>query len=155
MLHRILVAGACLFVFCSGPVFASDQSDVLQRMQRTIDEANRSIDPPTLAENFAPSVVLVDDLAPFVFTGAPEDAIATWVKAYTADSEQNGVTGFSMQLLKPRHIEVNDGHAYIVLPAVYHFKEHNKPMRIRGVITATLEKVDDKWLISTWSWAGE
>ncbi|CAB3761603.1 hypothetical protein [Paraburkholderia solisilvae] len=156
MLRRIVVAGACLLVLSASPAaFASDQSDVLHRMQQTIDEANRSIDPPKLAVNFTQSVVLVDDLAPFVFTGAAEDALSTWTKAYEDDAEQTGVTNFSMQLLKPRQIEVNDTHAYIVLPAVYHFKQHNKASRERGVITATLEKVNGTWLISTWSWAGE
>jgi hypothetical protein len=161
MLRKFLVAGLLFGAFAAmvslsiGSAFASDQSDVLKRMQQTIGEANRNIDPAKLAENFAPSVVLVDDLAPFVFTGAPEQAIGTWAKAYAADSERNGISDFSMQLLKARDVEVIDDHAYIVLPAVYRFKQHGKPARIRGTITATLEKVDDKWLISTWAWAAQ
>ncbi|QYD73413.1 DUF4440 domain-containing protein [Paraburkholderia edwinii] len=161
MLRKFLVAGLFLGAFVAtvslsiGSAFASDQSDVLKRMQQTIDEANQNIDPAKLAENFAPSVVLVDDLAPFVFTGAPEQAIGTWAKAYAADSEQNGISDFSMQLLKARDIEVIDDHAYIVVPAVYRFKQHGKPARIRGTITATLEKVEEKWLISTWAWAAQ
>ena len=161
MLRKILVATALMGAFVAttslsiGNAFASDQSDVLKRMQQTIDEGNRNIDPAKLAENFTPSVVIVDDLAPYVFTGAPEQAIGAWAKAYEADSERNGISGFSMQLLKARTIEVIDDHAYIVLPAVYHFKQHNKPARIRGTITATLEKVNDQWLISTWSWAAQ
>lgn len=161
MLRKMLVAGALLGALVAmmslsvSSAFASDQSDVLKRMQQTIDEANQNIDPAKLAENFAPSVVLVDDLAPFVFTGAPEQAITTWAKAYAADSERNGISDFSMQLLKARTVEVIDDHAYIVVPAVYRFKEHKKPARIRGTITATLEKVDDKWLISTWAWAAQ
>jgi hypothetical protein len=155
MLRKILVAGACLAALSISPAFASDQSDVLKRMQQTIDEANQNIDPAKLAENFTPSVVLVDDLAPYVFSGAPEEALGAWFKAYGADADRNGISGFSMQLLKPRDIEVTDGHAYIVLPAVYHFKQHNKAARIRGVITATLDKVNDQWLIATWSWAAQ
>ncbi|GAB7522760.1 DUF4440 domain-containing protein [Paraburkholderia sp. 2C] len=161
MLRKILVAGAFLGALVAAlswsinSAFASDQSDVLKRMQQTIEEANQNIDPARLAENFAPSVVLVDDLPPYVFTGAPEEAIGAWAKAYAADSERNGISDFAMQLLKPRDIEVIDGHAYIVLPAVYRFKQRNKSTHIRGTITATLEKVDDKWLISTWSWAAQ
>jgi hypothetical protein len=161
MLRKFLVAGLFLGALVAtvslsiGSAFASYQSDVLKRMQQTIDEANQNIDPAKLAENFAPSVVLVDDLAPFVFTGAPEQAIGTWAKAYAADSEQNGISDFSMQLLKARDIEVIDDHAYIVVPAVYRFKQHGKPARIRGTITATLEKVEEKWLISTWAWAAQ
>ena len=95
MLRKFLVAGLFLGAFVAtvslsiNSAFASDQSDVLKRMQQTIDEANQNIDPAKLAENFAPSVVLVDDLAPFVFTGAPEQAIGTWAKAYAADSACN------------------------------------------------------------------
>jgi hypothetical protein len=155
MLRKILMAGACLAALSISPAFASDQSDVLKRVQQTIDEANQNIDPATLAENFTPSVVLVDDLAPYVFSGAPEQALAAWFKAYEADADRNGVSSFRMELLKPRDIEVTDGHAYIVLPAVYRFKQRNKPARIRGVITATLDKVNDQWLIATWSWAAQ
>lgn len=124
-------------------------------MQQTIDAANRNIDPASLAANFAPSVVLVDDLAPFVFEGPASGALNAWFTAYSADADKNQVTDFSMRLFKPRQVQVTDDHAYVILPAVYRFKQHNKPAHVRGVITATLVRIDSKWLISTWSWAAE
>jgi hypothetical protein len=135
--------------------YASDESDVVHRMQETIDAANRSIDPASLAVNFAPSVVLVDDLAPFVFEGTASVALSDWLTAYAADSDKNHVTDFSMRLLKPRRVEVERDRAYVIFPAVYRFKQHDKPGQERGVITATLVKIDSKWLIATWSWAAE
>jgi hypothetical protein len=136
------------------PALASDETDVLSRMQQTIDAANRNID-AALASNFMPSVVLVDDLAPYVFRGPAADAILEWSNAYGADSAKNSITDFSMKLLKPRRVKVSGDRAYIVLPAAYSFKQHLKPMQKRGTITATLERVDKKWLIATWSWAGQ
>jgi hypothetical protein len=136
------------------PALASDEMDVLSRMQQTIDAANRNID-AAVAGNFMPSVVLVDDLAPYVFRGPAADAILEWSNAYGADSAKNSITDFSMKLLKPRRVKVSGDRAYIVLPAVYSFKQRLKPMQKRGTITATLERVDKKWLIATWSWAGQ
>ena len=131
-----------------------DETEVLSRIQQTIDAANRNIDSAP-ASNFMPSVVLVDDLAPYVFQGPAADAILEWRNAYDADSVKNSITDFSMQLLKPRRVEVSGDRAYIVLPAVYSFKQRLKPMQKRGTITATLERLDKKWLIATWSWAGQ
>jgi hypothetical protein len=133
---------------------SSDETEVLSRIQQTIDAANRNID-TALASNFMPSVVLVDDLAPYVFQGPAADAILEWTNAYGADSVKNCITDFSMQLLKPRRVEVSGDRAYIVLPAVYSFKQRLRPMQKRGTITATLERLDKKWLIATWSWAGQ
>ena len=133
---------------------SSDETEVLSRMQQTINAANRKID-TALASNFMPSVVLVDDLAPYVFQGPAADAILEWRNAYDADSVKNSITDFSMQLLKPRRVEVSGDRAYIVLPAVYSFKQRLRPMQKLGTITATLERLDKKWLIATWSWAGQ
>jgi hypothetical protein len=133
---------------------SSDETEVLSRIQQTIDAANRNIDSAP-ASNFMPSVVLVDDLAPYVFRGPAADAILEWRNAYGVDSEKNSITDFSMKLLKPRRVEVSGDRAYIVLPAVYSFKQRLKPMQKRGTITATLERLDKKWLIATWSWAGQ
>jgi hypothetical protein len=133
---------------------SSDETEVLSRMHQTIDAANRNID-TALASNFMPSVVLVDDLAPYVFQGPAADAILEWTNAHGADSVKNSITDFSMQLLKPRRVEVSGDRAYIVLPAVYSFKQRLRPMQKRGTITATLERLDKKWLIATCSRAGQ
>jgi hypothetical protein len=153
-LFKSVTAMICFTSLAATPALASDEADVLSRMQQTIDAANRNIDAP-LASNFMPSVVLVDDLAPYVFRGPAADAILEWSKAYGADSAKNSITDFSMKLLKPRRVKVSGDRAYIVLPAVYGFKQRLKPMQKRGTITATLERVDKKWLIATWSWAGQ
>jgi hypothetical protein len=123
-------------------------------MQQTIDAANKNID-AAVVSNFMPSVVLVDDLPPYVFRGPAADAISDWSKAYGTDSEKNEITDFSMKLLKPRRVAVSGDRAYIILPAIYSFKQRLKPTQTRGIITATLERVNKKWLIATWSWAGQ
>jgi hypothetical protein len=150
---RIILTLLFVSNFLCAHAYASDESDVVHRLQKTIDAANKDIDPASLAENFAPSVVLVDDLAPFVFAGSATDALRAWLTAYSADSDKNQVTDFSMRLLEPRRVVVARDRAYVILPAVYRFKQHNKPAQERGVITATLVRIDSKWLIATWSWA--
>jgi len=144
----------CFTNLVATPALASNETEVLSRVQQTIDAANRNID-AALASNFTPSVVLVDDLAPYVFRGPAADAILEWSNVYGADSAKNSITDFSMKLLKPKRVEVSGDRAYIVLPAVYSFKQRLKPMQKRGTITATLERLDKKWLIATWSWAGQ
>ena len=145
---------ACLTGLAATSALASDQTDVISRMQQTIDAANKNID-AAVVSNFMPSVVLVDDLPPYVFRGPAADAISDWSKAYGTDSEKNEITDFSMKLLKPRRVAVSGDRAYIILPAIYSFKQRLKPMQTRGIITATLERVNKKWLIATWSWAGQ
>jgi hypothetical protein len=143
----------CLTVMPATPALATDEADVMSRVQRAIDAANGDLNAvPT--SNFMPSVVIVDDLAPYLFQGPSADTLADWGRAYAADSEKNDITDFSMTLLKPKRLRVSGDRAYIAVPAVYSFRRRHEPTRMRGTITATLERVDQKWLIATWSWTG-
>jgi hypothetical protein len=155
MLFRI-VFGFCLLTKLScATAFASEQSEVVQRIQATVDAANKNIDPVSFAANFAPSVLIVDDLAPFTFDGSSAHAIGMWLDAYTADSAKNHVTDFTERLLKPRRVEVHRDRAYVVIPALYGYKQDGKPESERGTITATLVKMNNRWLICSWSWAAD
>jgi hypothetical protein len=144
----------CVAAMPIAPALASDDSEIISRMQQTIDAGNKN-DNAALIGNFMSSITIVDDLAPYAFEGDAAQAISSWYKAYGADSERNGVTDFSMKLLEAKHLHVEGDQAYIAVPAIYSFKEHGKPGRTTGVITATLEKINNKWLIKTWSWTEE
>jgi hypothetical protein len=149
-----IAAFFCFTAIAATPALASDETEVVSRIQQVVDAGNKNLN-ADLTPNFMPSVVIVDDLPPYVFEGPTADAMSNWLKAYGTDSEKNGITDFSMKLLKARQVRVSGDRAYIAVPAIYMFKEHLKPSRTKGIVTATLKKVDNKWLIATWSWTGE
>src|SRR5258706_2395922 len=151
---RTVAAFFCFTAIAVTPALASDEAEVMSRVQQVIDAANKNLN-AALTANFMPSVVIVDDLAPYLFEGPTADALSGWARAYGTDSEKNGITDFSMKLLKARRLRVSGDRAYVAVPAIYTFKQRLEPSRMKGVITATLERVDNTWLIATWSWTGE
>jgi hypothetical protein len=155
MLIRTILATACLFALSGEPARASEQSAVIDRIQQAVDATNQRASVSVMASYFTASVVLIGGVSPFVFSGPAAQAIDAWRKVNAAEAEHAGVSQFSLQLLKPRRVTVDNARAYIVLPVDYRFERDNKQLNIPGVITATLEKSDGKWLISTWTWAGD
>jgi hypothetical protein len=44
--------------------------------------------------------------------------------------------------------------AYVIMPTVYVYKEHDKPLKEEGQITAELNRESGAWKIRAWTWAG-
>jgi len=155
MLIRTILATACLFALSGAPARASEQSEVMDRIQQAVDATNQHASASVMASYFTASVVLIGGVPPFVLSGPAAQAIEAWRKVNAAEAEHTGVSQFSLQLREPRRVTVDNGHAYVVLPVDYRFERENKQLSIPGVITATLEKSEGKWLISTWTWTGD
>jgi hypothetical protein len=128
---------------------ASDRTDVLAKMQQSIDGFNTN-DSAAMAANLMPSLVILDDLPPFHFQGpnAPSD----WGNAFSAKAEEDEITEPGMKLLDATYVNVRGNHAYAVVPAIYSFKERNEPIQQDCIITAVLEKTNGNWRIASWVW---
>jgi hypothetical protein len=91
-------------------------------------------------------------VAPYVWHGP--QAFEEWSAALGTDSEKKGITEQAVAISAPTREEVDGDRAYVIVPAVYTFKERGVAMREAAHMTFVLRKGADGWLIHGWTWTG-
>jgi hypothetical protein len=97
-------------------------------------------------------VMIIDEVSPFVWRGA--QALKTWAADLEADAKKHGLTDQKVTLSPATRVETNGPNAYVVVPALYTFKEGGVAMRESGQMTFALKKAAAGWLIHGWTWTG-
>jgi hypothetical protein len=82
------------------------------------------------------------------------EAFKAWSAALESDSKTRGATDQVVTLGAPSRVETNGQDAYIVVPAVFAFKERGVAMRETAQMTFVLKKDAGGWLIHAWTWTG-
>jgi hypothetical protein len=138
-------------MLATGPVAASDQTDVMVPIHQFVDGFNKGDTKAALAA-CADVTAIIDDFPPHEWHGA--GACAKWANDYETNAKQEGIADGVVTLGKPRHIDVTADHAYVVIPTDYTFKQKGKPMKqTRSAFTFALQKGAAGWRITGWSWA--
>lgn len=145
---RNLILGFALVALTTGPILASEQSNVMVPVHQFIDGLNKGDAKSALAA-CAPQTSIIDDFPPHQWT-----ACADWARDFDASSKQEGVTDGIVTLGTPRHVDVTGDRAYVVVPANYAYKVHGKPVTESGsIFTVVLRKFAAGWRITGWAWA--
>lgn len=97
-------------------------------------------------------LVIIDEPPPFQWTGPK--AFHTWAADLDADAKAHGITEQQVSISAPTRVESNGAAAYVIVPAVYTFKEKGVPMRAASQMTFVLKKGPKGWLIHGWTWTG-
>jgi hypothetical protein len=63
------------------------------------------------------------------------------------------VTAANVALGKFRHVDLESGHAYLVVPVTLTYKKVGQPKMEKGIVTMSLKKGDSGWQITGWAWA--
>jgi ketosteroid isomerase-like protein len=98
------------------------------------------------------SMTIIDEAAPYSWTGP--NALTGWANDLIGGDAKAGVTGESVAISAPSRIEVSGETAYVVVPAVYSFKDHGAPMSEPAQMTFALHKDAGGWKIAAWTWTG-
>jgi|SRR5579871_6339187 ketosteroid isomerase-like protein len=98
------------------------------------------------------SITIVDEFAPHIWSGP--NAAHEWAEAYDKHAQATGVTDGKVTYKDPTRTEVEGNFAYVVLPTLYIYKEHGKPLQEEGQMTAVLNKEASGWKIRSWTWTG-
>ncbi len=142
-----LVVFALLLI---APASASEEADAFARVQQLFDAWNKN-DSATVASVLTESIEIIDSTAPYHWSGT--HALQAWSDSFAADAKANSVTEPSLELLQPTHVDLGAGDtAYVVVPAIYHWKKGAEKMQEKGIITAALHKVDQKWRVAATAW---
>ena len=123
---RDVALGAVVVLFMGAAVSAqAPDAQVMAPIQKFIDSFNKGDVAGAAATHAAvPELSITDEVSPYIWRGA------------------QAFKGWSGDL------------AYVVVPAVYTFKQGGVAMREAAQMTFALKKGADGWLIHAWTWTG-
>jgi ketosteroid isomerase-like protein len=140
------LAAAVALLLASAASAASEAGAVKETIRQFFAKSNAGDDAGALAlvakDSFA-----TDEFAPFHW-----NSLGDWDTAYVAYNKQNAITHPKTTLQKFLHVNVEGGHAYVVLTATYTYSEGGKSRKENGTEVVTLDKQDAGWRITTFSW---
>jgi len=146
----VSVLGAFAFL-TPGAAFAAD-AQLMAPINQFIDSFNKGDAAAAEAAHAKEGVVIVDEPAPHLWQGA--GAFKAWAADLEKDGKAQGVTDQAVKISSPTREEVADDRAYVIVPAVYTFKQKGAAMREQAQMTYTLRKGADGWKITSWTWTG-
>jgi ketosteroid isomerase-like protein len=141
-----------LAVFACGAASASDKTDAMVVVHKWADAFNKG-DGKTGASYCAGDALIIDDFAPHVWQGS--GACASWYKDYEAFAAKAEITAASVVIGKTRHLDIDSGYAYLVIPTTLTFTKAGKPVTDHAMVTMTLKKGSSGWQITGWAWADQ
>jgi hypothetical protein len=125
----------------------------LPRRLRLLNDSFNKSDMKTAASTLSSSgVTIIDEISPHVWEGP--NAFDTWLKAYTAFEQAEGITDDVYKMGKPTRVVVGNDRGYVALPVVYVFNQKGVAMREAAHMVFTLQKETGGWLITGFTWVG-
>lgn len=128
------------------------QQDVSAPVRQFIDGFNTGNVQSAFAAYSSGNITIIDEFAPHIWTGP--DAAHQWADAYEKHAQTTGVADGKVTYSKPTRTEVDGDVAYVIMPTVYVYNEHGKPMREEGQMTVVLNHEAGGWKIRSWTWSG-
>jgi hypothetical protein len=149
-MKRLLLAMS-LAAGVSGATAARAESPLMAPIHQFIDNFDKG-DVKAAAKAFAPSVTITDEVPPHIWVGA--HALQQWSKDLAAVSKTAGYTDEAVTLGAPTREDVNGDRGYVVVPAIFSYKEHGAAMREPAQMVYALKNAAGHWLITGWTWVG-
>ena len=153
---RVLIGAALAVLVSSGLVSsgahaAAPGADVMAPINQFADGLDKG-DMKMAAAPYAAESSIIDEFPPHLWMGA--NAFQAWLTDFGADAKAHGSSDPKLTLGKPTRLDVNGDHAYVVLPAVFSYKDHGRPMAEQAQMTFALQGVPGAWKISGWAFGG-
>jgi ketosteroid isomerase-like protein len=150
-MRRIFLALIASVLLVSGAV-AATPADVTTPIKQFIDGFNTG-DVKTAYAAYAPgTITIIDEFAPHRWVGP--NAAHEWAADYDKHATATGVTDGLVKYDLPTRSVVDGDTAYVIIPALYTYKEHGQPMAEEGQMTFVLHAETAGWKIQGWTWTG-
>jgi ketosteroid isomerase-like protein len=104
-----------------------------------------------LAAYYTPDAVVVDEFAPYVWTGPT--AASQWWAGVDKQIAQMGTHTIHAAAQPIKHFDVTGDSAYVVVPLYISYAVKSKPGHETGLFTLTLRRSGGAWKIATQTWA--
>jgi hypothetical protein len=149
---RVLVL-ALVACALAAPASAQTDAELMAPIQKFVDSFNKGDAAAAAATHAAVAdLAITDELPPYIWRGAK--AFQSWAADLESDAKKNGITDASVAISAPTRIEKSADQAYVIVPAVYSFKQRGAAMREAAQMTVVLKKGASGWLIYAWTWTG-
>jgi len=150
-MHRLLIALMCALGSIVA-VAATPDAALNAPIQQFIDSFNHGDAKGATAAHSSGDLSIIDEVPPFQWQG--RNAFKAWNDDLAADATKNGITDQWVALGDTVRQESAGDRAYVVVKAVYTFKQNGTPMREAAQMTFALRKEDGAWHIGGWTWTG-
>ncbi len=138
------LAGAC--------VAAPTEAELAAPVHAFFDAFDKG-DMAGAAAAYAPGVItIVDELPPYIWQGP--DALTAWAVDLGKDIQRRSLTEPKVTLGEVFRAESLGDKAYLIIPAVFAYKEGGNPRHSPARMTFTLVKGEAGWKITSWTWTG-
>ena len=115
-----------------------------------IDKFNAG-DMNAFSAGHAQNAVIIDEFAPYVWTGA--DVPKRWIADYGKDATANGISNGQMDYATPIRADASGTATYIVMPTIYSFQQGGKKKSAAGTMTFVMTKAGNDWKIASWTYS--
>lgn len=129
----------------------SAMADPIATVRKYVDDFNKG-DVKAMAADFARPASILDGLAPHLWQGptASED----WYRDVLAAGKREGASDYFVTVDEPRHVDVTNDSAYVVVSAAMRFRVRGKQVTQSGAtFTVALRRFPEGWRITAWAWA--
>jgi len=150
MKHALAVL--LVLVLCAPAAVPAGKEDISAPVRQFIDGFNSGNVDSAYAAYASGPVTIIDEFAPHLWTGP--DAARQWADAYDKHAKATGVTEGKVTYGRPIRTKIEGDVAYLVMPTVYLYNEHGKPLREEGRMTVVLNRQAGAWKIRAWTWTG-
>ncbi len=146
------IAVLAVGLLTAAPAFAQKvDPEVMVPITKFVNAFNKG-DMAAAAATATPEAYIIDEFPPHLWTGAK--AMDAWATDYGKNASATGVTEGIVTISKPTRYVAEKDHAYVIVPAVYTYKEKDVPMIEKGQLTISLRHAADGWKITAWTWSG-
>jgi hypothetical protein len=149
---RKFVVALALVLLLVPAGFAAGTPDVMTPIRQLVDAFNTGDIKTADAAYSSGTVTIVDEFAPHLWAGT--NAAHEWSAEYDKHATATGVTDGVVKTGAPTRSVVDKDTAYVILPALYTYKEKGKPMAEEGKFTFVLRVENGSWKIQGWTWTG-
>ncbi len=151
---RYLILGTvvgCVMGAAAGA--ATPDAERIAPIQKFIDSFNKGDTAAAAATHAASAdLAILDEVPPYLWQGP--QAFQAWSADLDSDARKRGITDQAVTIGAPTREETSGDHAYVVVPAVYTFKERGVVMREPAQFVFALKRGAGGWLIHGWAWTG-
>lgn len=146
----ILVVLCCLGL---GTTAEAATPEIMVSIQKFIDSFNKGDAAGAASTHSATEdLAIIDEVPPYLWRGA--QAFSAWAAALEQESKEHGMTEQAVTISAATREVSNGQEAYVIVPAVYAFKQNGTAMREEAQMTFVLKKGEGGWLIHSWAWTG-
>ena len=153
---RQLILGAIVCVSVGmGPAVQAQATDpqLMAPINKFLEAFNKGDSAGAAATHASGAdLVIIDEVPPFVWRGA--QAFTTWAADLERNDKKQGISDQKVSLGTVTRVETDGASAYVVMAAVYTFKQAGVAMRETAQMTFALKKGAGGWLIHGWTWTG-